>query len=257
MLTTFLDFIDDDKTTAVEKLEDCKVVEIKDSIESIALLTPYMSMLKGGQSIDVGDFDIAVDKLDAAINKAKGYFEYLGKSDNRNIILRFNNQAFKNSYRASDLQRMELVFYAVKVGHCRVSELTVDNELHVDGARTKDEPDYLGPLKIAETENAEDSEVDMYDVLLAGIETNFSKVIIFNGPTKQFDKLLDEEIENYEENVQFLSVIRGYNGKIRANGHGAPDFDLETKLQADCCIARTNDYGSVLSHAVSNFAHNS
>lgn len=82
----------------------------------------------------------------------------------------------------------------------------------------------------------------------------FNKAIIYFGPAKGFNLFLEEQIEPSDKVVVFLSAIRGYNHKIRQTEFVNPDYDPNSKFEADACIARTNDYGSVLSHAVSNFS---
>lgn len=82
----------------------------------------------------------------------------------------------------------------------------------------------------------------------------FNKAVIYFGPASGFRDFLDERINPSEKTVEFLSAIRGYNHKIRQTEYANPDYDPNSKFKADACIARTNDYGSVLAHAVANFA---
>ena len=82
----------------------------------------------------------------------------------------------------------------------------------------------------------------------------FKKAVIYYGPASGFRDFLDERIDPSEKTVEFLSAIRGYNHKIRQTEYANPDYDPKSKFVADACIARTNDYGSVLTHAVANFA---
>lgn len=87
-----------------------------------------------------------------------------------------------------------------------------------------------------------------------------TKVIVFNGSKKDFDKLLDERIDKQKRTINFLEVIQEYNlritaGKSRSSESTANDIALLTKIQVDNCIVRTDDYGSVLSHVTSNFSN--
>lgn len=170
VLTDFIHAVKDDNTYAVRIFEKYSIEQISGSISSIALLTPYFSMLRGGQGISAGDFDISLDKLDSTLSKAKGYFEFLGvdKGGPDKCIFRFNSNAFKNNYRPTDLLKMDLMLYAVKVGSCTLDELAADNELNIEGFTAKDNPDYESNTQADEcADNA--ALLDMYDVVLAGV----------------------------------------------------------------------------------------
>lgn len=81
-------------------------------------------------------------------------------------VLRFNISAFKNNYNLADLSKMELVYYGIKVGTCRVSELTLDKEF--DFQKKSEE---VTAESILDGENQSHSdELDVYDIVLAGIE---------------------------------------------------------------------------------------
>lgn len=130
-------------------------------------------MFKSGQGISAGDFDISVDKLDTALAKAKGYLEFLGEREgvNDRVILRFNRAAFKNNYRSTDLMKMHLTLYAVHVGSCSLDDLAADNEIKLEGFTSQDNPDYI-PKKPVQQRVDITEELEMYDVILAGVESN-------------------------------------------------------------------------------------
>lgn len=170
VLTDFLKAIKE-KDTPIEKFEDVQIEQIPGSISSFSLLTPYLSMLKPGQAVEAGEFDISLDKLDATLSKAKGYLEFKGsQKDKKDIVLRFNRMALKNNYRPSDLLKMNLTLYAVHVGECRIDDLVADKELSTQGFKVMDNPDYSeeqdSPVP------AEQPKLAMYDVLLAGVSSN-------------------------------------------------------------------------------------
>jgi len=48
----------------IRKFNDYIVSAPKDSLTYITLVSPYLSMLKGGAGISAGDFDIAIEKVD-------------------------------------------------------------------------------------------------------------------------------------------------------------------------------------------------
>lgn len=172
VLTDFFDVLSD-KDKNVEDFEGLQIDAIPGSLSHMALLTPYMAMLRSGKGIPAGEFNISIDKLDSTIKNAKGYFEFLGTNSEKSIILRFNNSSFKNNYRASDLSRMNLVVYAVQVGESTLEELNINRELNVDAAITQDDPDYIEePLQAREPDAVSAIRMKMYDVILAGVKTN-------------------------------------------------------------------------------------
>jgi hypothetical protein len=170
VLTDFLKVIDAEGTP-IRKFENVRIEQIPGSISSFSLLTPYFSMLKPGQAVAAGDYDISLDKLDSTLSKAKGYLEFKGCQEGEgDVILRFNRMALKNNYRPSDLLKMNLTLYAVHVGECRTSDLVADKELSAEGFAAADNPDYTEEKAAPEID--EQPELMMYDVLLAGVSSN-------------------------------------------------------------------------------------
>lgn len=179
VLTDFLEIVDvpDNEKSGVRKFEGFRIQAIDNTMSNFALMTPYLSMMRSGQGIPAGDFNIAVDKLDSTLNNAKGYFEFLGRdsedSQSEEVVFRFNNSVFKNNYKASDLLRMNLTIYAVRVGTCRIEELDINNELHVEGINTTDNPDFPITGDVSSTPSGKNGPpLVMYDVLLAGVQNN-------------------------------------------------------------------------------------
>ncbi len=181
ILTDFIDLIDEipseekaeiQSSSAIHKFTGYKIYAPKDSMSYVALISPYLSMLRGGMDIPAGDFNIAIDKLDNTIKNAKGYYEFVGKCNEKNVIFRFNIKSFKNNYKATDLQKMDISIYAIKVGRSSVEKLNFNNEFEIEeNFQRKDNPEY----KMEEIESEDKSiteELDVFDVLLAGVEVD-------------------------------------------------------------------------------------
>ena len=180
ILTDFIDLVE--QYSAEEQTEpEKKIIENfsgytisapKDSLSYIALISPYLSMLKSGSSVPAGEFNIAMDKLDNAIKNAKGYYEFLGEKESKKVIFRFNIKAFKNNYKAPDLLKMDMSIYGIRVGKSNLAKLNFNGEFEMDENSTlKDNPEYTKDNK----EKLPDEyykELDVYDVLLAGVEIN-------------------------------------------------------------------------------------
>ena len=53
---------------------------------------------------------IDITKIEEAIEKGRGYYEFVATIDGKDVILRFNRSAFRNSYTMSDLPKMQLTY---------------------------------------------------------------------------------------------------------------------------------------------------
>lgn len=181
ILTDFLKVIEDSSVgKSVSKLPKGTIKQFKgyrisaeeDSLSYMVMVSPYLGMLKSGSSIPAGEFSIAVDKLDTALRHAKGYYEFVGTKGRSRVILRFNINSFRNGYTISDLLKMDLSIYAIKVGKTSLENLNVNKELGMNvSVIPKDNPSY--------EENSNDNTastnfpvLDVFDVLLAGVEAN-------------------------------------------------------------------------------------
>ncbi len=81
-----------------------------------------------------------------------------------------------------------------------------------------------------------------------------NEIYVFFGPDSGFDSLIEDRGVNDGISVGLLEAIRVYDTKIRATRYAAEGMFDEMPERADNCIARASDFGSVLSHTVSNFA---
>lgn len=174
ILTDFINVLNDgDAQNTIKKFVGFKISVHKDSLTYVALISPYLSMLKGGTAVPAGEFNIAVEKLDNTMKSAKGYYEFLGEKDNETVVFRFNIKSFKNNYKVTDLLKMDISIYAIKVGNTTLDKLNFNSELNIEGTTAvKDNPSYIKD----DVEKADDESnikiLEVYDVLLAGVESN-------------------------------------------------------------------------------------
>lgn len=159
ILTDYLARVDDHK--GVKRLADLQVVARKDSAAFVKMFTPYMAMLK------MDELPINLAALDAALDAAKGYYELVGEEQSgTKCILRFNIRAFRNNYGLADLGRMQLVFHGIRVGKADEASLTMAAEMNPSN---DEEPVTVSQL-LDGAETNDDGRLDVYDVLLAGVE---------------------------------------------------------------------------------------
>lgn len=173
ILTDFISILEKENTS-IKNFKDYKIFVEKDSLSYIVMISPYMTMLGKSNGIKAGEFDLFIEKIDNAVKSGKGYFEFVGEKGDEKVILRFNINAFKNNYKISDLLKMNLSIYGIKVGKTTLEKLNINNELNLDEKITlgKDNPSYVEDKDKDKDEEQEDKkkELDVYDVLLAGVE---------------------------------------------------------------------------------------
>ena len=101
----------DDK---IKKFDDSGVYAPVNSVTLYKMYSSYLSIVPKDQL----PFDI--EKLNDAVLGERGYYAMLlKKEDTPSSVLRFNINAFKNSYSLADLSKMDLTYYGVKVGMCK------------------------------------------------------------------------------------------------------------------------------------------
>ncbi len=174
ILSDFFSVITKDEVKAISKFSGYKIDAPKDSFAYVALISPYFGMLKGA-NIPAGEFNISTEKLDNTIKLAKGYYEFLGiKEDGeeeKTIIFRFNMKSFRNNYKPTDLLKMNLSIYAIKVGESTKNMLNFSSEFNINNT-VVDNPSYEEMTTSTHENERNDMEqkLDVYDVLLAGVE---------------------------------------------------------------------------------------
>ena len=172
LLSDFIDSIQSEEKSAIKCFKGYELTAPDNSLSFIAVISPYLNMLKGAPSIPAGDFNIAVEKLDNTIKSAKGYYEFIGEDKEKNrVIFRFNIKSFKNNYKIADLLKMDIILYAIKVGTSTINDLTFNNEIG-SHSYPKDNPDYKELNAPEEDQDKNAQPLNVYDVLLAGVESD-------------------------------------------------------------------------------------
>ena len=151
------------KCRRIEAFEKIVVKPVKNSFSYFMLIAPYLSMMDGKVDLDRSELKIDPSKLEQALDKGRGFYEFVGNDGEKSFIIRFNRQSFRNGYTMADLPKMELTYYAIKVGHISLNELDVSNEFEF-GTKTPERIDY----KRLKDSNKEDL-LDVYDAVIAGV----------------------------------------------------------------------------------------
>lgn len=157
----------------IKKFKGYEISVEKDSLSYMIMVSPYFSTLNENSMISAGEFNIEAGKLDNTLKAAKGYYEFVGTKKENQVILRFNINSLKNNYKISDLLKMNLSIYAIKVGSSSLEELNFNKELGIGiQDKSKDNPSYEENQSKYIYNEARDKKLDVYDVLLAGVESD-------------------------------------------------------------------------------------
>lgn len=161
VLTDFLEKIQSDDKRIL-KFTDYVVNAYKNSIAYFKMFTPYLTMTKNEIESEGVAFEIA--KMDEAFKSGKGYYEMVATKGSETCVFRFNIEAFRNNYSISDLTKMNLVYYGVKVGKVDINLLDISNEFNGETTTS------INSAFDIEDGAVDRNIVDVYDIMLAGVE---------------------------------------------------------------------------------------
>lgn len=172
ILSDFIDVIHNEEFTGiVETFDGYKLSIQKDSLAYIVMVSPFMTMINNSNGTISGDLEISIDKIDTAVKQGKGYYELIGSKGKREVIFRFNIDAFKNNYRISDLLKMKLTLFAIKVGQTKKGNLNFNYELSLGEVNDNNKVDFF-QNKITNDKENKERNLDVYDVFFAGVKVN-------------------------------------------------------------------------------------
>lgn len=81
------------------------------------------------------------------------------------------------------------------------------------------------------------------------------RIVVFDGSRKDFEAMIKAEISEDDITIPFMELIQHYNARIRPSESGVQESALYNNIEVDNCIVRSDDYASVLEHALSNFVN--
>ncbi|MGG3480011.1 DUF6414 family protein [Peribacillus frigoritolerans] len=153
----------------IEILEGYKVTALKDSFAFMKMYAPYMKIFREGSEAIEALRDLDLQNVDEILTAAKGYYEMVAYNNEKEIVLRFNINAFKNAYMLTDLSKMNLTFIAIEVGDCNKEELIMQNELSGDSPSIESLDINAIMGNNPSTQSGTNTKLKLYDVILAGI----------------------------------------------------------------------------------------
>lgn len=178
LLADFISLLESDKRRSKNKR--CSGISIFPSVvvrpevnsfSYLMLVAPFLSVIDGELPIKTSDgqsMKLDITKIEEAIEKGRGYYEFVATIDGKDVIFRFNRNAFRNSYTMSDLPKMQLTYYAIHVGAINKSDLQVQKEFEFGTSNIPKRIDYA----VASEGDNSTPMTEVYDVVLAGIVEN-------------------------------------------------------------------------------------
>jgi Family of unknown function (DUF6414) len=167
LLSDFVKFADsNENNNQINVFKGFKVDSINNSFAFIKMYSPYIKLLKEDSKYTQELSDFNYMEIDEILKGAKGYYELLAVNGEEKSILRFNINSFRNSYTLTDLTKMELVYYGIKVGQCNLEDLLVENEFPKEAENKKLTAEEIYNEKTYDETN---DRLKIYDVLLAGV----------------------------------------------------------------------------------------
>ncbi|MDW7615169.1 DUF6414 family protein [Peribacillus simplex] len=192
ILTSFISVLDDKGNTAenetleVAKIKDYKLEILPESTTFLKTLAPYIKLFSNIANNDdnnnstqqnendpfhIQNIDFGV--FDEVLTNAKGYYELLATKGNYRKVVRFNLVGFRNNYKLSDLQKMNLTIFGIVVGECSRESLHFENEFQNANEKSHESVGFDAARAFIDDQGqgyTDDNELEIIDVLLAGVE---------------------------------------------------------------------------------------
>lgn len=90
------------KCRRIEAFEKMVVKPVKNSFSYFMLIAPYLSMMDGKVDLDRSELKIDPSKIEQALDKGRGFYEFVGNDGEESFIIRFNRQSFSHSISISE-----------------------------------------------------------------------------------------------------------------------------------------------------------
>lgn len=172
LLSNFKKFATDKKgSSKVERLDNVKLFIEKDSPAFYRNITPVLDMISDITKMNsITDDDknnfkgIEIKNIERTLDRLSGYYEIKGiSSESNESVFRFNVSGLRNNYTLSDLTKMDVKLYGIKVGEVDSIDLSFNTMID---RLSNQRQSQLG-ADFDEEQNNE--KIPIYDVLVAGV----------------------------------------------------------------------------------------
>jgi hypothetical protein len=172
LLSNFKKFATNKKgSSKVERLDNVKLFIEKDSPDFYRNITPVLDMISDITKMNsITDDDknnfkgIEIKNIERTLDRLSGYYEIKGiSSESNESVFRFNISGLRNNYTLSDLTKMDVKLYGIKVGEVDSIDLSFNTMID---RLSNQRQSQLG-ADFDEEQNNE--KIPIYDVLVAGV----------------------------------------------------------------------------------------
>ena len=172
LLSNFKKFATNKKgSSKVERLDNVKLFIEKDSPAFYRNITPVLDMISDITKMNsITDDDknnfkgIEIKNIERTLDRLSGYYEIKGIGSGSNeSVFRFNISGLRNNYTLSDLTKMDVKLYGIKVGEVDSIDLSFNTMID---RLSNQRQSQLG-ADFDEEQNNE--KIPIYDVLVAGV----------------------------------------------------------------------------------------
>lgn len=172
LLSNFKTFVTNkDNSSKVERLDNLKLFIEKDSPAFYRNITPVLDMISDITKMNsITDDDknnfkgIEIKNIERTLDRLSGYYEIKGiGSESKESIFRFNISGLRNNYTLSDLTKMDVKLYGIKVGEVDSIDLSFNTMID---RLSNQRQSQLGADYDEEQNN---EKIPIYDVLVAGV----------------------------------------------------------------------------------------
>lgn len=172
LLSNFKKFATNKKgSSKVERLDNVKLFIEKDSPAFYRNITPVLDMISDITKMNsITDDDknnfkgIEIKNIERTLDRLSGYYEIKGiSSESNESVFGFNISGLRNNYTLSDLTKMDVKLYGIKVGEVDSIDLSFNTMID---RLSNQRQSQLG-ADFDEEQNNE--KIPIYDVLVAGV----------------------------------------------------------------------------------------
>lgn len=172
LLSNFKKFATNKKgSSKVERLDNVKLFIEKDSPAFYRNITPVLDMISDITKMNsITDDDknnfkgIEIKNIERTLDRLSGYYEIKGiSSESNESVFIFNISGLRNNYTLSDLTKMDVKLYGIKVGEVDSIDLSFNTMID---RLSNQRQSQLG-ADFDEEQNNE--KIPIYDVLVAGV----------------------------------------------------------------------------------------
>lgn len=171
VLTDFIDKVGKENKDIIH-INDYSIKIEQASFAFIKHYSPYIN------SLGFKHEGIDISKFFEVMANTKGYYEVLAekKTDEGKVvrkIFRLNADSFRNNYKLTDILKMNLEYYGIKVGKMELKDINFNSVLQINSEETKDIIDIKNNLENSnDIDKTNNKKLEVIDIILICIHSH-------------------------------------------------------------------------------------